>query len=215
MALALKGKEVSTARVINIVLTCITLVLLIVIIWIDVTSSVWQETVILSGVAAGFVTFLFTALFLERALARREHLKWAPVTLLALADILHTVADDKESDIHRGQVVARSLALPTSTDPGVLDDLLVNVVHERDEIAVTLSRWSQFLASSADVQVLMNHIADLAIHLDVVRDRTIEVERGESNLESLRDEVENYNQTTVKVIAEILSIQSQVQAEAA
>ena len=212
--MARRTKEVSTARVVNIVLTGITLVLLVVIIWIDITSSVWQETVILSGVAAGFVTFLFTALFLERALARREHLKWAPVTLLALADILHTVADDEESDVHRGQIVPRSLALPASTDPEKLNDLLLDVVHERDDISVALSRWSQFLASSADVQVLMNHIADLAIRLDMVRDRTIELERNETTLQALQDEVQSYNKPAAKLIHEILSIQAQIRTEA-
>lgn len=198
-------------KVWNLVAGSVTLILLVVIIWIDVASGFWQETVILSGVAAGLVTFLFTALFLDEAVARRDHQKWFPVTRLALTDLLHTIADDEHSDIHRAIIVARSL--PTDVEPTAadMDQLLRDVVTERDEITAVLARWAQFLASSADVQNLMVHIADLAVSLDDIRDEVVGAE-GEAPLEAmpqdLRDALESYNQATTRTIEEILAIQA-------
>lgn len=44
-----------------------------VVIWIDVATGLWQQVVILSGIAAGLLTFLLTALFLDRWVARADH----------------------------------------------------------------------------------------------------------------------------------------------
>ena len=218
-------------RMASIVAGLVTLVGLIVIIWLDLTSQFWQEAVILSGIAAGLLTFLLTALFLDDAVARREHRKWYPVTRLALTDLLHTIADDDKSDIRRGQIVPRSLPDIVSPSREDLDVLLASVVSERDEITVVLARWAQFLASSADVQDLMIHLADLAESLDDIRDEVVAIETrvddvvtlglpggGEVNVEELskltrgevtrmQAEVAAYNAATTRTIDEILSIQ--------
>lgn len=204
-------RSARNARIVNVTITAVTLAILAAVIWIDVTSQVWQETVILSGVAAGLVTFLLTALFLERAMARREHRKWYPVTRLALSDLLHTIADDQRSDIHRGQVVARSLELPETAEPEVLDSTIRAVVVERDEITAVLARWAQFLAASADVQDLMSHIATLAESLDAIRDQAVEMEQNpqaDAGLPMLRSEVRRYNAASESAIKEILAVQA-------
>ena len=163
-------------RALNIAGTVLVVLFMVFVVWLDLHSSFWQEAVILSGIAAGVLTFFLTALFLERWMANREHEKWLPVTRLALTDLLHTVADDNESDIKRGQIVPRNLEMPETLDRESLDALLHQVVEERNEISKTLARWAQFLAASADVQDLMVHVANLAQSLDDVRDAVIEVE---------------------------------------
>lgn len=218
-----KSGRIRRYKVWNLVAGAVTLILLVVIIWIDVASGFWQETVILSGVAAGLVTFFFTALFLDDAVARRDHQKWYPVTRLALTDLLHTIADDERSDIKRGQIIARSLPTDTALTSEGLEALLRDVVTERDEITETLARWAQFLASSADVQDLMTHIADLAESLDDIRDEVIDLEeraliynraepesvqtRLTKDAAQLHAEVESYNAATKNAINEILGIQ--------
>jgi hypothetical protein len=65
------------------------LALIVLILWIDVTTAVWQEVVILSGLAAGLVTFLLTVLVLDRVIARSTARRWDPVNRLALTEFLH------------------------------------------------------------------------------------------------------------------------------
>ena len=62
-------------RALDITAGALIILLLIGIIWLDITSGVWAETVILSGIAAGLLTFLLTALFIDRWMAAREHRK--------------------------------------------------------------------------------------------------------------------------------------------
>ena len=221
------------ARVLNLIAGVATMVALIVVIWLDIASAFWQEAVILSGIAAGLLTFMLTTLFLDGALARRDHRKWFPVTRLALTDLLHTIADDEKSDIHRGVIVARSLPVDREPTQENLDALLRWVVKERDDITVVLARWAQFLASSADVQDLMVHLADLAESLDDIRDEVVEIEARvqsaatldlpggaevevdvlqpvqitEAEVTQLRTEIATYNATTSRTIQEILAIQ--------
>jgi hypothetical protein len=73
------------------------LALIVLILWIDVTTAVWQEVVILSGLAAGLVTFLLTVLVLDRVIARSTARRWDPVNRLALTEFLHAIADDDRS----------------------------------------------------------------------------------------------------------------------
>lgn len=213
------NRRIVSARALNIIAGVVTVVLLVIIIWMDVASQFWKETVILSGVAAGLVTFFFTALFLDSAVARREHRKWYPVTRLALSDLLHTIADDEQSDIGRGRITPRSLPVNIDRTRDNLDLLLLQVVAERDEITTVLARWAQFLASSADVQDLMIHIATLAQSLDDIRDEVVTIETSEGadqlgpetpltddEAARLRDEVTSYNVATRKAIDEILRI---------
>lgn len=211
--------KVSKYRVWNVIVGIATLTCLVAIIWIDVTSGFWQEMVILSGVAAGLVTFLFTALFLDDAVARREHRKWFPVTRLALTDLLHTIADEDRSDLSRGQIVARTLPTellnPTpDASSARLDELLEAVVLERNEITEVLARWAQFLAASADVADLMVHLADLAEHLDGIRDQVVEIEsHPPASTAELRRHIESYNTSTRQAIDEILRIQDSLNEE--
>lgn len=200
-----------TRRALDIAAALFMVLLLVFIVWLDITSGVWAETVILSGIAAGILTFFLTALFIERWMAAREHRKWSPVTRLALTDILHTLADDEHSDIRRGHIVPRTLSIPDHPTREQLDFLLHEVVRERDEITAALARWAQFLAASADVQDLMNHIADLAESLDNIRDCVVELESGTQNTNEgeadLHLELATYAAATDRVITEISSIQ--------
>lgn len=206
--------KVSATKALSVAVGTISLVLLVIVIWLDVATSLWQQTVILSGVAAGLLTFLLTALFLDGAVSRREHRKWAPVTRLALTDLLHTISDEEKSDLRRGKIVARSLPVDVEPTEENLEFLLVAVIVERDDITAVLARWAQFLASSADVQDLMIHIADLAENLDYIRDETVEVEKsakdGAVDVTELEKYVRAYNKSTRLAIEEIWSIQSKL-----
>ncbi len=217
------GKNAQLYKVLSVVFGIIALVAMAAVIWLDIATSWWQETVILSGIAAGLLTFVLTALFVERAMSNREHRKWAPVTRLALSDLLHSIADDNKSDIRRGKIVARSL--PTHVEPTLeyRDILLAQVVAERNDITTVLARWAQFLASSADVLGLMVHIADLAESLDDIRDETVEIEESirkgadptaaNLELEALQEAIRAYNRSTKSAIDEILAIQKKLDEE--
>lgn len=153
--------------------------LIVLIVWVDVATGVWQDTVILSGIAAGLLTFALTALFLERWMARSAHRRWLPVTRLALSDLLHALADEEASEISRGRIVPRTLEVPRPLEPATAQGLLTAVVAERDELTRVLARWSGFLAASADVQNLMRHLARIAQQLDAIRDGVLDWERDE------------------------------------
>lgn len=140
-------------------------------IWVDLTTGVWQQAVILSGIAAGLLTFLLTALFFERWMANADHRRWYPVTHLALTDLLHALADEERSHFGRGVIVPRTI--------DVRDDhesVLATIVTERRMLSHALARWAGFLAASADVQTLMDHIARLALLLDEARDAVLDAE---------------------------------------
>lgn len=154
------------------------IMLSVIVIWIDVATGLWQDTVILSGIAAGLLTFVLTAVFLDRWMVRGDHSRWLPVTRLALTDLLHTLADEDASELSRGKIVPRGLAVTAEIRPDDADPLLHAVVAERREISDVLSRWSGFLAASADVRPLMVHIAEVAWCLDRIRDTALEYEVG-------------------------------------
>ena len=200
----------ATRRALNIAGTVLVVLFMVFVVWLDLHSSFWQEAVILSGIAAGILTFFLTALFLERWMANREHEKWLPVTRLALTDLLHTVADDDESDIKRGHVVPRNLEMPEVLDKESLDALLHQVVEERNEISKTLARWADFLAASADVQDLMVHVANLAQSLDDVRDAVIELETESvptaEAVPNLQEAISAFDTANQGIVDEILVI---------
>lgn len=169
------------------------------VLWLDFKTGLWQEIVILSGIVAGLLTFLMTALYIESWLAKANHKRWRPVTRLALIDLLHALADEEKSEFSRDEIVPRSL------DSGDHQKLLHQLVEERRQVTEALARWSSFLAASADVQPLMNHIADLAEHLDAVRDGVIESEKSgspedEREVERLAGE---FNATAAQAVDEI------------
>ena len=155
------------------------IVTMVVILWIDVATGLWQELVVLGGVAAGVVTFALTVLVLDRVVARSTALRWEPVTRLALTEFLHALADEDRSEVSRGRIEPR--LLPEPPPPGAvplsrwLDDLREIVVGERRRLANVLGTWSSFLASSSDHEALLIRIADIALQLDRVRDESLEV----------------------------------------
>lgn len=154
-----------------------------VIIWLDVASGIWQDLVVLSGLAAGLVTFLLTVLVLDRVVARSTARRWAPVNRLAFSEFLHDLADDEHSEISRGRIVTRALPTLSTTpsSPDYADDLHLlreSIVDERARLADSLSRWAPFLASSGDNAAILLHLADIALALDTVRDAALQAEES-------------------------------------
>ncbi len=192
-------------EVLRITSIIVAVIVMVIVIIVDVATGVWQDVVILSGVVAGLLTFVLTALFLDRILARSEHERWLPVTRLALTDIAHALADDRESEVARGRIVPRSLPEPGRDD---IDGLLHLVVLERQRVTEALARWSAFLAASGDVQDFMTHVADLAERLDAIRDAAVEAERSGDiqGVGGLDDLVRAYNASVVAATGEITAL---------
>lgn len=156
-------------------------VVFVVAIWIDLATGLWREAVILSGIAAGLLTFLLTALFFERWMTGAEHRRWYPVTHLALSDLLHALGDEERSEFSRGLVVPRSIG-----DHGDHAAMLDAIHSERRAITHALARWAGFLAASADVQELMDRIAELALLLDTARDAVLDAENAPASADAQR-----------------------------
>ncbi|MCS5479932.1 hypothetical protein NYP18_09720 [Corynebacterium sp. YIM 101645] len=156
------------------------LVLIGVILWIDVATTIWQEMVILSGLAAGLVTFLLTTVFVNRFLARQVEARWAPVTHMALTSLLHQLADEESSDLSRGDISPRTLEIPTAADAhGLrreLDKLRSRLLKEQNHLTGVLGTWSGFLTSTGDNGDILRAAAQLALQLDHVRDLALEAE---------------------------------------
>lgn len=187
-------------RVGRIALSVAVAVVLVVILWIDIATGVWQEFVILAGVAAGLVTFVLTVLVLDRIVARSTAQRWAPVTLLALTEFLHALADNERSEITRGIVHPRWLPDPPAVDtPSLEADLHALrslVVDERERLANVLGTWSNFLASSSEHEDLLIQIANIAMKLDRVRDESMEFEAKPSTERrtALAREIDTFNE---------------------
>ncbi len=188
------------AMVLRALATIAVAVLIGAVIWVDLTTAVWQDVVVLSGIAAGLLTFVLTALILEPVVARSEHRRWLPVTRLALTDILHALADEDRSQISRGHIHPRRLPVAAAFDsgagapasgpgtpgpasggstrltPAVIEQTLTAVTMERELLTAVLARWAGFLAASADVRGLMDHLSALARHLDDIRDAALAAE---------------------------------------
>ncbi|QYM75419.1 hypothetical protein [Leucobacter luti] len=186
------------------------IVLIVVVIWLDIATGVWQDLVILSGLAAGLVSFLLTVLVIDRMVARSNARRWAPVTRLALTEILHDVADDDESEIAKGIIVARTIprldsTLPQEAWPAELHALRDLVVAERAALADALSRWVEFLAASADTTDILQHVAGIGLQLDRVRDGALEVEVTPSaaTYAALDTEIATCNQHFADLTAEL------------
>lgn len=188
---------------------------MVVVIWLDIVGSFWQETVILSGIAAGLLTFVLTATFVERWMAQREQIKWIPVTRLALSDMLHSLADEDRSMVRRGDVTVRTLSVPLEHTLEDYDSLLHQVVEERNSLTDTLARWASFLVASADVQQLMLHVAFVSEALDDVRDSVVEAEQlgadSPAGLVRVQKEIRKYNSAATALAAEIETVLSQLE----
>jgi len=171
----------SVNRAKNLTIGVLAFALIAVILILDVTTGVWNDLVIISGLAAGLVTFLLTTLVVDRVVARSTERRWAPVNRFALSEFLHSIADEERSELSRGRIVPRALpsfeATPADQDlMERLEELRVLVVEERARLADALARWAQFLASNGDNNSVLRHTADLADMLEQVRDAAVEAE---------------------------------------
>lgn len=204
-------RESSRQRVRRVAIALGALVVILVIIWVDVATGLWQDLVIVAGLAAGLVSFLLTILVLNRIVERAAARRWAPVNRLALSEFLHVIADDEHSEISRGLIVPRTLAAPAPESAGSqliaeLEQLRETVVRERRALSDALSRWSQFLASSGDNETVLLHIADIAWRFDRVRDAALEVEEYPGDVrrrETLHCEIDGCNAATLALEGEL------------
>ena len=188
------------------------LILVGIILWLDIVTGFWQDVVILSGLAAGLVTFILTVFVLDRVMARSTAKRWAPVNRLALTEFLHTIADEKESEISRGIIVPRRLIGPDEEahrDPVVLaaelDRLRHDVVKERRHLTTALGQWAPFLVSSGDHEEILTHIAEISMRLDGVRDATLELETigSPEAKHALTEQISLVNATFVSLSTEL------------
>lgn len=193
--------------------------IIIVVLWLDIRTSFWQELVIVGGIVAGFVTFLFTVLVIDKVLARSTARRWAPVTRLALTELLHGVADEEHSEISRGLIVAHHLVLDDgASDPAAeLHRLRLSVVTERRKLSSALGTWTTFLASSNEHQDLLLHGADAAAHLDEIRDLSLEAEQSQAQasyaeLKALLDRRNRQLDAFVAEISDRLRLLSEAEA---
>ncbi|MDO5682751.1 MAG: hypothetical protein Q4G46_07985 [Propionibacteriaceae bacterium] len=185
-------------------------VVIVVILWIDIATGLWQNVVILAGLAAGLVSFLLTTLVLDRMLAKHQARRWAPLNRLALSEFMHAMADEEASEISRGHIVIRSLPeVESALDSAGLHDelhaLREQVVSERRQLAAALSMWAEFLTSSGDNETILNHAAGIALRLDEVRDAAVAVEHEgtEASLAELRSEIASCNHHFDTMAAEL------------
>ncbi len=186
----------------------IALALVVAILWIDIATGLWQDYVILSGLAAGVVTFVLTALIVDRVVARSTHERWAPVTRLAMSDILHALADDDLSEIAHGKIAPRQLSTLVDDSPLSLSAQVAlvrrNVVEERQRLSAALASWSTFLASSADATDVLDHTAEIAERLDLIRDAAMEVDHGVHGAdEELNHEIAMFNTAVQSLVEEL------------
>ncbi|HET8927855.1 MAG TPA: hypothetical protein VFN24_08520 [Microbacterium sp.] len=185
------------------------LALVAVILWIDIATGLWQDYVILSGLAAGVVTFILTALIVDRVISRSTHRRWAPVTRLALTDLLHTLADEEGSEIAHGKVVPRLIDPIAGDAPSrTLAELRESIVTERRTLTDAIALWSTFLASSADATELLDNAAEVAERLDLIRDAALGAESagartGATGIADLNREIGRYNAAVESLVSEL------------
>lgn len=159
-----------TLKVLRLIFAAICVVLVVVIFWIDISTDVWQDYVVLSGMVAGLVTFALTALVIDRVIARSTHERWVPVTRLALGDLRRRLVAD--TGVNAPSAVRR---LPKPDDAGhAMPTLIAAAAAERDALTMALARWASFLSASADVLDIMDAIAEVSERLDAI-DRTAKI----------------------------------------
>ncbi|MFD0560105.1 hypothetical protein FB566_4098 [Stackebrandtia endophytica] len=168
-----------TLKVLRVILIAVSVMLVGFIIWIDLSTDLWQKYVVISGLVAGLVTFFLTAIVIDRVIARSTHERWAPVTRLALGDVRRQLVADLPP--YATPAVHRLPRLRMDGDRDAdLDDVIAAAVDERDRLATALSRWSSFLSASADVVDIMDSVAEIARRLDLIGLLATEL-RHESN----------------------------------
>ncbi len=174
------------------------------ILWIDIATGLWQEYVILAGLAAGLVTFVLTTLVIDRVIARSAHQRWQPVTRLALTDLLHAIADEERSEIAHGRVVPAAFVPLGDGDAEGLRRLRHVVLAERTRLSRAVASWSSFLAASAEVQGVLDDAAELAEVLDGIRDLSLELEAGgPATLDGINGEIGRYNSSVASLCTQL------------
>jgi len=158
-----------THRALRFALSGFALLVVAVIIWVDLSTDLWQKYVVMSGLAGGLITFVLSALVIDRLISRSAHERWAPVTRLALGDFRRRLSADPSR--HDVATVRRLDDAPGTAD--ALESLIAAAAAERDVLAATLAQWSTFLASSADVVDLIDGAADVAERLDRISELAV------------------------------------------
>lgn len=156
-------------RIFHSILGIIAIILAIAIIWVDLRTGFWGDTVILSALAAGLLLYFATVFIGNKVTHKSETDNWLPLTRLALTDILHNLTAYDLSESVDGTMVPRSLSLPISLDDTSIDKLSEEVVKERNEVTTAISKWASYLAANADVQELVLNVADTGSELDDIR----------------------------------------------
>lgn len=203
-------QQKNTRRVKSIAVVIGGLVVIAMIIWVDVATGLWNDLVIIAGLAAGLVSFLLTVLVLNRIVARATERKWAPVNRLALSEFLHAIADEKHSEVSRGHIVPRLLpAVDSRADAAALHNelhaLRHHVVQERRRLSEMVGRWAEFLASSGSNEPILRHIAAIAFQLDQVRDAAVELEQepGAERWGELTEQIQHCNESMLALESEL------------
>lgn len=189
-----------TLKVFRVALALVATAMVVVTVWVDISTDLWREYVVLSDLAAGIVTFALIALVIDRLIARATHERWAPVTRVALGDLRRRlVAEDSPDEF----LAVRRLPTPDE-DPRTLDELIEAAAAERDALAGVLARWASFLSASADVLNIMDAIAEVSERLDTV-DSTAKIMRknGASTIDELRGHVDAYHRAGGELLARI------------
>ena len=194
-----------------------------VVIWVDVMTPVWQNLVIIAGLVAGAVTFLLTTLFIDRFIQRAARRRWAPVTRLALTEMLHQLSDA------RGDVVRpRRLPTPDATrGPQALlagtQELRSAVIAERSRLSTALVTWWALLSSIPDTEEIIRHTADVTLLFDGVRHSSLDLDQAvtsgatidetEAAERTLRSRIMACNHSIAGIVEEISARLAQDQTE--
>lgn len=125
----------------------------------DVATGVWAEVPVISGLASALVTFLLTVAVVDHVVASHTHKQWAPLTHMALADVLEEVTTGDG-------LTPRRFEVETHANPRVL---LEAVVTERRRLGATLARWSEFLVANAGVDEVVEQAARVGGALEDIR----------------------------------------------
>lgn len=158
-----------------------------IVIWVDVMTPLWQNLVIIAGLVAGAVTFLLTTLFIDRFLQRAARRRWAPVTRLALTEMLHQLSDARGDGLS-----PRRLPTPDATSgPQALlagtEELRGAVISERRRLSTALVTWWALLSSIPDTEEIIRHTADVALLFDAVRDASLDLDDAVTSRASAAD----------------------------
>lgn len=205
-------------RVYHVILAVLVIVISAVIIWIDLRTGFWGDTVILSGLAAGLLLYFATVFIGDRIAHRSEVDDWLPLTRLALADILHNLTIDELSEGVDGVMVPRSIKLPTKLDDASIDLLSESVIQERVEVTSTIAKWASFLAANADVQDLVLKVADTGSELDDIRLainawKTASTDNRPEAESHLSNEVDDYNELIADTVSKAQRILQELRGQ--